>query len=107
MAEKYNLIVIGAGPAGYVAAAENASKGRKTALIESRELGGTCLNRGCIPTKTILHSAELYSEIKACEHLGIHAEHVSCSMEEIQARKEEVMEQLRGGIAMIDRKSVV
>ena len=107
MAEKYNLIVIGAGPAGYVAAAENASKGRKTALIESRELGGTCLNRGCIPTKTILHSAELYSEIKACEHLGIHAEHVSCSMEEIQARKEEVMEQLRGGIAMMMKKNKV
>lgn len=107
MAEKYNLIVIGAGPAGYVAAAENASKGKKTALIENRELGGTCLNRGCIPTKTILHSAELFSEIKVCEHLGIHVEQVSCSMEGIQVRKEEVTQQLRSGIEMMMKKNKV
>lgn len=107
MAEKYDLVVIGAGPAGYVAAAENASKGKKTALIENRELGGTCLNRGCIPTKTILHSAELYSAMKNCEHLGIHVDHVACSMEEIQVRKEEVMEQLRSGIAMMMKKNKV
>ena len=107
MAEKYNLVVIGAGPAGYVAAAENASRGKKTALIEKRELGGTCLNRGCIPTKTILHSAELYSEMKGCEALGIHAGNISCSMEGIQARKAEVLGQLRNGIAMMMKKHKV
>lgn len=107
MAEKYNLVVIGAGSAGYVAAAENASRGKKTALIENRELGGTCLNRGCIPTKTILHSAELYSEMKGCEALGIHAGNISCSMEGIQAHKAEVLGQLRNGIAMMMKKHKV
>lgn len=107
MAEKYNLVVIGAGPAGYVAAAENAARGKRTALIENRELGGTCLNRGCIPTKTILHSAEIFSEMKACEHLGIHAENICCSMAGVQARKEEVIGQLRSGIAMMMKKHKV
>ena len=59
MAERYDLVIIGAGPAGYMAAAESGKKGKKTALVENRELGGTCLNRGCIPTKTLLHGAEL------------------------------------------------
>mgnify|MGYP003282795908 FL=1 len=61
MGTKYDLVVIGAGPGGYVSAAAAARKGMKTALIENRQLGGTCLNRGCIPTKTIMHSSELYS----------------------------------------------
>lgn len=107
MADFYDLVVIGAGPAGYVAAAENALKGRKTALIENRELGGTCLNRGCIPTKTILHSAELYARMKNSEDLGIHMENLSCSMEGIQKRKEEVISQLRSGIAMLMKKHKV
>ena len=63
--EKYDLIVIGGGPGGYEAAAEAAAEYKmKVALVENRELGGTCLNRGCIPTKALLHSAELYRELK-------------------------------------------
>lgn len=107
MADNFDLVIIGAGPAGYVAAVEGAKRGMKTALIENRELGGTCLNRGCIPTKTILHSAELYGEIKSCEHLGIHVDGVSCDMAGIQARKEEVLEQLRSGIAALMKKNKV
>ena len=56
----YDLTVIGAGPGGYEAALEAAKLGLRTALIEKDSLGGTCLNRGCIPTKTLLHSSELY-----------------------------------------------
>lgn len=107
MAEQFDLVIIGGGPAGYIAAVEGAQKGMKTALVENRELGGTCLNRGCIPTKTILHSVELYLEVKACEHLGIHVEGVSYNMEEIQARKDEVLGQLRAGIAALMKKNKV
>lgn len=107
MEDTFDLVVIGAGPGGYVAAIESAKKGMKTALVESRELGGTCLNRGCIPTKTILHSTELFAELKVCEHLGIHVGEASYNMEEIQARKEEVLNQLRAGIAMLMKKNKI
>ena len=65
MADKFDLVVIGAGPGGYEAAIEGVQKGMKVALVENRELGGTCLNRGCIPTKTIIHTAELYHELQS------------------------------------------
>ena len=107
MADSFDLVVIGAGPGGYIAAIEGAKKGMKTALVEKSELGGTCLNNGCIPTKTIMHSTELFAEIKACEHLGIHVEEASYNMEEIQKRKEEVMSQLRDGIAMLMKKNKI
>lgn len=104
MAEKYDLVVIGAGPGGYEAAIEAAKKGLKTVIVERRELGGTCLNRGCIPTKTILHSAELFAEVGKCEHFGIHVSEASYNIEEIQARKEAVLFQLRDGIATLMKK---
>lgn len=107
MAEQYDLVIIGAGPAGYIAAEESAGRGSKTALIENRELGGTCLNRGCIPTKTILHSSELYAKMKDCEQLGIHADSVSCDMAGIQSHKSEVIRQLRFGIASLMKKNKV
>ena len=62
MKEHFDLIVIGAGPGGYVAAIKAAKLGMSTALIEKGEIGGTCLNRGCIPTKTLMHSSHLYQE---------------------------------------------
>lgn len=107
MAEQYDLVIIGAGPAGYMAAQESARRGMKTALIESRELGGTCLNRGCIPTKTILHAAGLYAQMKECGPLGIHAEGIRCDMAGIQAHKAEVIRQLRFGIASLMKKHKV
>lgn len=107
MADSFDLVVIGAGPGGYIAAIESAKKGMKTALVEKRELGGTCLNRGCIPTKTIMHSTDLFAEIKACEQLGIHVDAASYNMEEIQERKDEVIKQLRDGIAMLMKKNKI
>ena len=62
MADKFDLVVIGAGPGGYEAAIEGVQKGMKVALVENRELGGTCLNRGCIPTKALLHASEMFHE---------------------------------------------
>lgn len=77
MSEKYDVIVIGAGPGGYVAAIKAAKLGFKTAVIEAREAGGTCLNRGCIPAKAMIHAAEVYRSAKECERFGIHAENVT------------------------------
>ena len=68
---EYDLIVIGAGPGGYEAAFEAADLGMKTALIEKEEPGGTCLNHGCIPTKALLHAAELYRGMREAEALGV------------------------------------
>lgn len=98
MAYQYDLIVIGGGPGGYVPAIRAAKEGLRTAVVEQDALGGTCLNRGCIPTKTLLHTAELYEAMQHCEGIGIHAEGVSLSMETLKARKEQVTDELRKGI---------
>lgn len=94
----YQLIVIGAGPGGYTAAIRASQLGMRVALVENRELGGTCLNRGCIPTKTFLHTANLLRELNKCDTLGIRVEGVSVDIGRIYARKDEVVAQLRGGI---------
>ena len=101
MADKFDLVVIGAGPGGYEAAVEGVQKGMKVALVENRELGGTCLNRGCIPTKTILHTAELYHELQSGPSIGLTAREPVVDMEMVQKRKDEVLEQLRKGIASL------
>ena len=67
----YNLVVIGGGPAGYVGAIRASKLGMKVALVERDTLGGTCLNRGCIPTKALLHSAEIYHSAKDFSALGV------------------------------------
>ena len=105
---EYDLVIIGAGPGGYETALEAAGTyGMKTALIEKEALGGTCLNHGCIPTKTLLHSADLYRQMKECERFGLHADGVSFDMEKIQDRKTEVLDTLRSGIAMLMKQKKV
>ena len=98
MSEKYDVIVIGAGPGGYVAAIKAAKLGFKTAVIEAREAGGTCLNRGCIPAKAMIHAAEVYRSAKECERFGIHAENVTFDFEKIFEYKEETTKQLVSGV---------
>lgn len=98
MDESFDLIVIGAGPGGYVAAIKAARRGMKVAVVERREVGGTCLNRGCVPTKALMHAARLYREMSLSEQLGIFADSLSFNIEKIYARKEEVVNQLRGGV---------
>ena len=68
---QYDLIVVGAGPGGYVAAIRASQYGLHTAIVEKSKLGGTCLNRGCIPTKALLHAAEEYEKLQSIEVLGI------------------------------------
>lgn len=98
---QYDLIVIGAGPGGYVAAIRAAQLGLKTAVIERAEVGGTCLNRGCIPTKTLMHSANLYRELGEAEKMGINVSGKEADFKTMHVRKAQVVEQLRGGVAQL------
>ena len=94
----FNVIVIGAGPGGYVCADECAKLGLKTAIVEERDVGGTCLNRGCIPTKAMLHSAELFEEMKTASSYGVNLENPTFDCEKIHAKKTEVVQKLRSGV---------
>lgn len=94
----YDLLVIGAGPGGYVAAIKAARLGKKVALVEEREIGGTCLNRGCIPTKTLLHASHLYRELSLCGEFGITVEKMGIDTKTVHDRKDAVTKQLREGI---------
>lgn len=95
---KYDLIIIGSGPGGYVSAIYASKHGMKTAIIEGKELGGTCLNKGCIPTKTLLKSSHLYHECKHASQFGIHMNDLSFSMDEIMDRKNEIVSSIQDGI---------
>ena len=94
----YQLIVIGAGPGGYTAALEAARLGLHTAVVERREVGGTCLNRGCIPTKTLLHASQVYRDAVDGSPAGVHAGGIAFDLGEMFAYKRAVSEKLRGGI---------
>ena len=101
MAERYDLVIIGGGPGGYETALFAAEKGMKTALVEERELGGTCLNRGCIPTKTLLHASSAFRKIPGLVSSGICVGEVSADMHQMRQHKDETVEKLRGGIAQL------
>ena len=99
--KEYQLIVFGAGPGGYEAAIRAAQLGLTTALIERRDVGGTCLNRGCIPTKAMLHSAQLYREAANFELFGLHTENTSFDWAKVHQRKNDVVVKLRTGIEQL------
>ncbi|MFU0832717.1 MAG: Dihydrolipoyl dehydrogenase [Oscillospiraceae bacterium] len=98
MEKTYDIAIVGAGPAGYEAAIRARQLGLTVALIESREMGGTCLNRGCIPTKAILHSSGLYRNAKSFEKFGLSTDSLSFDFAAIHRRKEQVVAQLRSGV---------
>lgn len=99
--EHYDLFVIGAGPGGYVAAVRAAKLGLKTAVAERGQVGGTCLNRGCIPTKALLHAAQVYRDVKECARFGVTAEAVGYDMKSVYEYKEDSVEQLRKGVCSL------
>ncbi len=101
------IAVIGGGPGGYVAALTAVKKGAEVVLIEKEHLGGTCLNKGCIPTKTLLHSANLYNETKEFANLGINTEGVSIDFSKITERKTKIVAQLRKGVEYLLAKGKV
>lgn len=97
---KYDVAIIGGGPAGYTAAERAAHEGLSTILFEKRALGGVCLNEGCIPTKTLLYSAKIYDSIKSASKYAVKAENPTFDLSRIIARKTKVVKKLTAGIRM-------
>ena len=97
----FDIVIIGGGPGGYVAAIRGAQLGGKIALIEKDTVGGTCLNRGCIPTKAMLASADVFNKVKEAAEFGVNVENYSVSLEKIIDRKDAVVKQLTGGVASL------
>jgi dihydrolipoamide dehydrogenase len=100
MSTTYDLAIIGGGPAGYVAAERAGKKGLKVVLIEKSELGGVCLNEGCIPTKTLLYSAKLYDNAVGAAKYGVEAKEVTFDFTKMMDRKQKVVKKLVGGVGM-------
>lgn len=98
MEKEFDFGIIGSGPAGYTAALSAASSGKKVVLFEKDLIGGVCLNKGCIPTKTLLHSAEFFQSVNNCSNLGICTENCKFDFTKIVERKKEVIEKLRSGL---------
>lgn len=103
------LAIIGGGPAGYVAAITAAKNSREVILIEDGSLGGTCLNEGCIPTKALLESADMFEKIKSAGAFGIglSGESPTVQWEAVQSRKREIIQRLAGGIEYLMNKNKI
>ncbi|MBR4471948.1 MAG: dihydrolipoyl dehydrogenase [Erysipelotrichaceae bacterium] len=95
---RYDVMIIGGGPGGYTAANKAARNGLKTVLFEKNKIGGTCLNRGCIPMKSLIQSAHVYKDAKDGELFGVSAENVSLNYDRVKERRDEVVTQLRTGV---------
>ena len=98
MKDSYDIVIIGSGPGGYVATIKAAKLGKRTAVIEKGDIGGTCLNRGCIPTKTLMHSTRFLTEIKLMEEAGLSFTGLNLDYNKLMVRKNEVVSRIRKGI---------
>src|SRR5688500_20150877 len=99
MADQYDLIVLGSGPGGYVAAIRASQLGMKVAIVERERLGGICLNWGCIPTKALLHTSEGYHYMTHADAYGLTVEKPGLDLAQIGDRSREVAGQPSGGVA--------
>ncbi len=107
MTYDYDVAVIGGGPGGYVAAIRCAQYGKKVALIEQKHVGGTCLNAGCIPTKVMIKSAELYEEMRGADEFGICVDHIKADFAKIANRRERIVSGLVRGVESLLRKNKI
>src|SRR5437879_13828080 len=98
MADPYDVLVLGAGPGGYVGAIRSAQLGLSTAIVEREDLGGVCLNRGCIPSKAMLRSVEVLHLLHRAEEFGLHAEAVGADYGAVVARRDRSVAQLLKGV---------
>ena len=107
MADTYDLIVLGSGPGGYVAAIRAAQLGLKTAIVERENLGGICLNWGCIPTKALLRSAEVFHNMKHADAYGLSAGQPGFDLAKVVARSRGVAKQLNQGVTHLMKKNKI
>ena len=105
--DKYDVIVIGSGPGGYVTAIRASQLGFNTAIVEKESLGGICLNWGCIPTKALLKSAEVYNYLKKSEDYGISAENVSSDFGKVINRSRSVADTMSKGVNFLMKKNKI
>ena len=105
MGREYDVVILGGGTGGYVAAIRAAQLGLKTALVEKEMLGGTCLHKGCIPSKALLKSAEVYDLAKnQAAEFGVDAKEVSLDFSRVQERKNGIVKQLHQGVTGLNEK---
>src|SRR5438128_6081773 len=107
MADNYDVIVLGSGPGGYVAAIRAAQLGLKTAIVERENLGGICLNWGCIPTKALLRSAEVFHYMTHADAYGLSNDKPSFDLAKVVARSRAVAKQLNQGVAHLMKKNKI
>lgn len=100
MENKFDIGIVGGGPGGYTSALHAAACGQTVVLFEKEDLGGVCLNKGCIPTKSIMHSSEVFKQTKSCEEFGIIAENINLDFSKVIERKNKTVETLRKGLAL-------
>jgi dihydrolipoamide dehydrogenase len=103
----FDIVVIGAGPGGYVAAIRAAQLGLKTAIVERKYWGGVCLNIGCIPTKALLHTADLLDEAREAKRFGVMIPEVSFDWDAVQKYKDSVVKQMTGGVSFLMKKNKI
>ncbi|KMW57868.1 Dihydrolipoamide dehydrogenase [Candidatus Rhodobacter oscarellae] len=106
-AKKFDMIVIGAGPGGYVAAIRGAQLGLSVAIVEREHMGGICLNWGCIPTKAMLRSSEVFHLMHRAKEFGLKADGIGYDLDAVVARSRSVAKQLNGGVAHLMKKNKV
>lgn len=107
MATEYDIVILGGGTGGYVAAIRAAQLGLKTAVVEKERLGGTCLHKGCIPSKALLRSAEVYRTACEADQFGVETEGVSLNFEKVQQRKQAVVDKLAAGVNHLMKKGKI
>jgi len=107
VADQYDVIVLGSGPGGYVAAIRCAQLGLKTAIVERENLGGICLNWGCIPTKALLRSAEVFNHMKHAKAYGLAADNIRADLDAVVARSRGVAKQLNQGVTHLMKKNKI
>ncbi|MBS4194602.1 dihydrolipoyl dehydrogenase [Lederbergia citri] len=107
MAHEYDLVILGGGTGGYVAAIRASQLGLKTAIVEKEKIGGTCLHKGCIPSKALLRSAEVFSLTKKAEEFGVLASDIELNFKKVQARKSSIIEQLYKGVQYLMKQGKI
>src|ERR1700740_2190236 len=106
-AKTYDLIIIGSGPGGYVAAIRAAQLGMKVAIVEREQLGGICLNWGCIPTKALLRTADIFATLKHLDEFGLSAKDIGYDAKKVVERSRKVARQLSDGVKFLMRKNKI
>jgi dihydrolipoamide dehydrogenase len=107
MSTNYDLVILGGGTGGYIAAIRASQLGLSVAVVEKDKLGGTCLHRGCIPSKALLRSAEVFATAKHGEEFGVEAKEVALNFNKVQERKQNIVDQLHNGVQHLMKKGKI